>query len=194
MTIKNTKQAYGTIAKFLHWASALLFLGSYISVYYRHWFTDAKTVENWTALQLHLSFGITIGVLVTLRVVWRMMSINPEPTTGTKRQRLLAHAGHYALYGIMITLVITGYLGTGVNTEFFLLFDITKFESTELFSVAIKDGLGLTFAELETPLDFIHKNILGAWFAWILVVGHISAALYHHFIYQDDTLMRMTKG
>ena len=44
--------------------TALLFLASYVSVYYRHWFTEDKTPENWTALQLHLSIGITIAVVV----------------------------------------------------------------------------------------------------------------------------------
>ena len=194
MAIKNTQQRYGTIAKYLHWGTALLFLASYVSVYYRHWFTTAKTPENWTALQLHLSFGITIGILVTLRIIWRLMNVNPDPVAGTKIQQLMAHLGHYALYGLLIILVLTGYLGTGVNTEFFLLFDITKFENTWIFSTLIQDGLGLSFAELEKPLDFIHKDILGAWFAWILVFGHVAAALYHHFIYKDETLIRMTNG
>ena len=194
MAIRNTKHTYGTVAKYLHWATALLFLGSYISVYYRHWFTEAKTPENWTALQLHLSFGVTIAVLLTLRVIWRLMNTNPDPVPGTKIQQLIAHLAHYALYAIIIILVVTGYLGTGVNTEFFFLWDITKFENTWLFSNFIDQGLGLSFVDFERPLDFIHKEVLGAWLAWILVVGHIAAALHHHFITKDDTLVRMTTG
>ena len=55
MSLKNTAQAYGSIAKWFHWTTAGLFLASYMAVYYRHWFTEEKTPENWTALQLHLS-------------------------------------------------------------------------------------------------------------------------------------------
>jgi len=57
MSLKNTADNYGSIAKWLHWGTAILFLGSYLSVYYRQWFTEAKTPENWTVLQLHLSCG-----------------------------------------------------------------------------------------------------------------------------------------
>jgi cytochrome b561 len=46
MNLKNSNENYGMIAKALHWFTAFLFLGAYISVYYRHWFTDAKILET----------------------------------------------------------------------------------------------------------------------------------------------------
>ena len=96
------------------------------------------------------------------------------------------------LYAVMIIMPLTGYLGTGVNTEFFFMFDVPKFESTPLFSALVSDGLGLTFKEFEEPIDFIHKDILGAWLVWLLILGHFAAALYHHFIKKDKTLLKMT--
>ena len=36
MGIRNTKNNYGAIAKWLHWSTAILFLGAYMSVYFRH--------------------------------------------------------------------------------------------------------------------------------------------------------------
>ena len=194
MTFYNSKNHYGTIAKFFHWASAILILASYLSVYYRHWFTQVKTPENWTALQLHLSFGVTIGVILILRIIWRLNTATPAPLPGSKFQHLAIHLGHYALYAVMVILVITGYLGTGVNTEYFFLFEITKFENTWLFTTVIENGFGLSFVEFEQQLDFIHKDILGAWFAWLLILGHSSAALYHHYILKDGTLRRMTSS
>ncbi len=67
MPLKNTQYSYGSIAKWLHWSIALLFLMSYCTVYFRQWFTEEKTPENWIALQLHLSVGVTVAVLVLLR-------------------------------------------------------------------------------------------------------------------------------
>lgn len=192
MRIKNTADSYGSIAKWLHWGTALLFLSSYISVYYRHWFTETKTPENWTALQLHLSIGVTIVVIVALRITWRVTNRLPDLEPGTKLEHLAAHAGHYALYVVMIIMPITGYIGTGVNTEYFFLFDIPKFESTIFFESLVSNGLGLTFKEFEEPIDFIHKKIFGAWLAWILIFGHVSAALYHHYVKKDKTLHKMT--
>ena len=44
----------------------------------------------------------------------------------------------------------------------------------------------------ENPIDFIHKEVLGAWLVWMLIAGHIMAALYHHFVRKDRTLKKMT--
>ncbi|WDE13953.1 cytochrome b [Thalassomonas haliotis] len=192
MELKNTADNYGTIAKWLHWGTAVLFLASYMSVYYRHWFTQEKTPENWTALQLHLSVGVTIAVVVVLRIVWRMTNRVPDLEPGSKLEHLAAHAGHYALYAIMIIMPVTGYVGTGVNTEYFFLFDIPKFEDTQLFVSLVSEGLGLSFKEFEAPIDFIHKDILGAWLVWILILAHVLAALYHQFFKKDRTLAKMT--
>jgi cytochrome b561 len=35
---------------------------------------------------------------------------------------------------------------------------------------------------------------MGAWLVWILVLGHAAAALYHHFVMHDRTLLKMTRG
>ncbi len=192
MRIKNTDDDYGSVAKCLHWLTAALLLGSYASVYYRQWFTEEKTPENWTALQLHLSIGVTIAVVVALRIIWRIVNRSPDLEPGTRLEHLAARAGHYVLYAIMIIMPITGYVGTGVNTEYFFMFDIPKFEDTQLFTSLVDHGLGITFKEFEKPIDFVHKNILGAWLVWLLILGHISAALFHHFVRRDRTLQKMT--
>ena len=192
MSIRNSDVSYGSIAKWLHWLTALLFVLAYASVYFRQWFTEEKTPENWTALQLHLSFGVTIAVLVALRIIWRILNRPPNLEPGTRLEHLAAHLAHYVLYAVMIIMPITGYLGTGVNTEFFLIFEIPGVKETSLYSSLVTDWLGLSFEEFETPIDFLHKNILGEWLVWILVLGHAAAALYHHVIRRDDTLRKMT--
>ena len=145
MRWKNTERNYGVIAKTFHWLTALLFLGAYVSVYYRQWFTEEKTPENWTALQLHLSFGVSIGVLVLLRIIWRWMNRQPDEEPGTVLEHKAARFGHYALYAVMIIMPLTGYMGTGVATEFFFLFDVVKFSDTWMFTGLIEQGLGISF-------------------------------------------------
>lgn len=192
MHIKNTDEAYGSIAKWFHWIIALLFLVSYCAVYYRHWFAQSE-LEKWTAIQLHMSIGITVAVVVSLRIFWRFFSPMPKPEPGTRLQHLAAHVGHYALYAVMIIMPLTGYLsiadylssGRG-NITYFLLFDITGFRDIQIYSLA-----GFTLEQLEEPADLIH-SYLGAWVVWSLILGHILAALYHHFIRKDKTLCKMT--
>lgn len=192
MSLTNTADNYGSIAKCLHWGTAILFLGSYVSVYYRHWFTEAKTPENWTALQIHLSIGVTIGVIVVLRILWRISNRTPDPEPSSTLALWAARLGHLALYGVMIIMPVTGYLGTGANTEYFFLFDIPSFKSTEIF--AHNFGMNMTFEEFEKPMDFVHKKIMGEWLVWLLILGHALAAMYHHLIRGDRTLNKMTNG
>ena len=194
MTIKNTAENYGLVAKWLHWLTAALFLGAYCAVYYRRWFTEDKTPENWAALQLHLSIGISIAVIVTLRILWKTANQTPKLEPAPPLAHLTTRIGHAMLYLIMIVAPITGYIGTGVSTDYFFMLEIPKFEETYLFSVLVQDGLGMTFEAFEEIVDFIHKDILGKWLVWLLILGHVSAALYHHFIRKDRTLSKMTSG
>lgn len=194
MALRNTTTSYGSIAKFLHWFIALLFLAAYCAVYYRHWFTEPKTPPNMTALHLHLSFGISIGVFVLLRVIWRLSNPVPDEPPGSRKEHLAAKMGHIMLYIVMITMPITGYIGTGVATEFFYMFQIPKFGDTALFQWLVVDTFGLTFKEFEKPVDYIHKDIGGAVLVWLLIVGHVGAALFHHFYKKDDVLVRMLPG
>ena len=190
MKLKNSQESYGLIAVLLHWIVALGIIAGYVAVYYRHWFTKEKTPENWTALQLHLSFGVTVAVFVFLRVLWKAVNVKPVEAPGTRLEHLASHGMHWALYALMIVMPITGYLGTGVATEYFFLFDIPKFADTTLFKIVVESWMGLTFEEFEMPIDFIHKNS-GAYVVWVLVALHAGAALYHHFVRKDFVLKRM---
>lgn len=193
MGLKNTTSNYGAVAKYFHWFTAVLFLLAYASVYFRRWFTEPDTGINWLALQIHLSVGITVFVVVVLRIYWRITNIQPDPEPGTRLEHLAAHAGHLAIYAVMIVAVVTGYFGTGVATEYFMLFDIPKFADTVLHSMMVT-VLGVTFEQIEPSVDFIHKQVLGKWLIWILIAGHAGAAMFHHFIKRDRTLLKMTIG
>ena len=192
MGLKNTAEAYGSISKWFHWVTALLFLVSYIAIYYREWFAKSE-LENWISIQLHLSIGITLGVLVILRLIWRFFNRLPELEPGSKLQHIAVQIGHYALYVVMIIMPITGYLsiadylssGRGSIT-YFLLFDITSLKGIQIFN-----SLGFSLKAVEDPAEFIH-SYLGAWVVWLLILGHISAALYHHYIKKDNTIYKMT--
>lgn len=190
MAMKNTHQGYGLVAILLHWIVALGFLAAYMAVYYRHWFTEDKTPENWTALQLHLSFGVTIAVFVVLRVIWRLMNTQPDEVPGTRMEHAAARGMHWLLYAFMIIMPITGYMGCSVATEYFSFGEIPKFSDTALFKTLVADGLGMTFEEFEVPVDFIHKTS-GAYLVWVLVLIHAGAALYHHYVRKDAVLKRM---
>ncbi len=194
MPLRNTAENYGLIAKTIHWTVVFLFLGSYITVYYRRWFTEKGTPENFEVIQLHFAIGVSIAALVLLRIIWRITNRKPDMEPGTKLEHLAAKIGHYALYAAMIVMPLTGYMGTGANTDFFGLFEIPKFELTTVYDVVVSGWLGMDFEQFEKPIDYIHKNIMGKWLVWILIVGHAAAAWYHHLVKKDRTLKKMTTG
>ncbi len=175
---------------FFHWSVAILFLLAYVSVYYRQWFTQPSTDINMTALYLHLSIGITIAVFVLLRILYKFIDKTPKDPPGSKFEHMAAKGAHILLYAVMIIMPLTGYFGTGLDTDFFFLFEIPRFQDTAIYNTIIVDLLGLTWEQFEPPIDFIHKQG-GATIVWMLITVHIAAALYHHFIRKDNVLRRM---
>jgi cytochrome b561 len=194
MPLRNTRENYGSVARWLHWATALLFVAAYIAIYYRHWFTAPRTPANALAGQIHFLVGLSALVFALLRLLWRRVSPVPEPLGGRPLARLAAHFGHYVLYAVMIAAPLSGYLGRGRPTSVFGLFTLPRFGDTWLFSTVVQGWWGLDFERFETIIDFIHKDLLGQWLVWLLILGHAAAALYHHRVLQDRTLSRMTTG
>ena len=192
MPLKNSAETYGTIAKTLHWVSAGLFLISYGSIYYREWLAETD-LENWAAIQLHFSVGFTVLVVTLLRIIWRLLNRRPELEFTFSFQRFAIRIGHYLLYVILIIMPISGYLsiadylasGRG-SVSYFLMFEMTSLKDIQPF-----ESVGLTLKQLEDSADSVH-SFFGRWIVWLLVVGHISAAMYHHFISKDRTLSKMT--
>jgi cytochrome b561 len=176
------------MAKLLHWTIAALFAASYVSIYYRHWFTGERS-ESWLLSgQVHRCVGISIGAFVVLRIAWRFYSAPPQLPSGPRWERLAARSAHYALYFFMIMMPLTGYLGTDAPTGVGWL-AVPNFADTQFF--AWLSGGVVGFDEWERPLDFFHRRIGGALLVWILILIHVSAALYHHFGKNDAVLARM---
>lgn len=194
MALRNTSDRYGSVAITLHWLVATLFLVSYVSVYYRHWFTERNTPENLLALDIHLAVGVTIGAFVLLRVLWRLTNPSPRLAPGPGWEHLAARLGHLLLYMAMIAMPVTGYLGTGRATDL-VLFKVPAFKDTAWYEWLVFEVLGkdfdYTFKDFEAPLDFLHKDVGGALLVWILIVIHVAAAIYHHRVKRDNTLNRM---
>ncbi len=135
--------------------------------------------------QAHKSIGATIFVLVVLRLVWRLSGRGPDLLDMPRWQRIAARTTHAALYAALLVMPLLGWVVVSASP-----YGIP----TVLYG----------FVELP-HLAFIvvspHKQMLGSvasWAHWILawavsvaVIGHIAAALRHHFIVKDDVLKRM---
>src|SRR6201996_2375048 len=101
------RSRYATVAIILHWLIALAIVAQVAIA----WRMGGKTPEGFALIQLHKSIGVTILVLSILRLGWRLTNPPPpEPATLARWERVLAQAVHWAFYGIMIGMPLTGWL------------------------------------------------------------------------------------
>ena len=168
---------YTPIAKGLHWLMAVLILGLLALGIYM---SDLPlSPQKLTLYSWHKWAGVTVFVLVWLRLLWRITHRPPAlPETLSPLMRLAAHAGHAALYGLMVAIPLTGWLMSSAK----------GFQTVWFGVLPIPDLLGRD-RELGDLLQQVHKllNLL----LMLTLAGHVAAALWHHFVLKDDTLRRM---
>ena len=172
-----TVNSYTTTAKVLHWLMAVTIIclfafGFYVS-------NMALSPQKLQFLSYHKWTGVTIFLLALVRLTWRIMHRPPAlPAHMGKLEQLVAHAGHGLLYLLMLSVPLSGWLmssAKGFQTVLFGVFPIPDLLSKdrELGHLLLTVHLGLNL-------------ILAA-----VVIGHVLAALKHHFKDKDDVLARM---
>lgn len=177
MGMKNTKESYGCVAQAFHWGLALLLIGALgVGLYMSDLEPDPFKFKLYG---LHKAVGVLILALAALRLAWRFMNIVPPPLPHHKNwEVILARVVHYALYGLMLAIPLSGWAMSsagGHPVSFFGLF--------ELPPLVGKDR------ELGEEIAEIHETL-----AWTLVgvaALHIAGALKHHFVDRDGIMRRM---
>jgi len=173
-------QKFGPVAIFLHWliAACILFsvaMGLIVSSVEE---SDTTTL----ILAVHKSLGIAIFILACVRLAWRLTHPAPPlPRDIHAFQRLAASATHTLLYVIIFAMPVTGYIAVaarGRETTFFGLFAVPFWAPLDRV--------------LSRNAQTIHEY--GQYVLYALLVAHIGAAIYHHFILKDQILERMWPG
>lgn len=177
MALRNTRVEWGSVAKFFHWASALLIVG----VATVGWVMKdlPGSPDKIKVYALHKSFGLTILALVLARALWRLGDPRPaHPPTMTAWQRALSGGVHGLLYAVMIAMPISGWLYNSASN-----FPLKWFD---LFKVPALSGPD---KELKALAAAAH-----AWGFWILAALfalHLAGVAKHHFVDRDDVLAKM---
>ena len=171
-SVKN----YNIITRVIHWISAICIIGLFAVGL---WMVDLSYYSEWyrTAPHYHRSIGILLAIATLFRIVWKHMSASPKPE-GKSHEIIAAKLAHGAMYLLLITIFVTGYL---ISTS-----DGRGIEVFEWFTVP---GAGELFPNQSDMAGEIH--FYAAW-AIVLIAGlHAVAALKHHFIDKDNTLKKM---
>ena len=177
MTYGTRTDHYPATSKLLHWLVAACVLVTVPVAIVMDRVGQGPTQDS--LYNLHKSLGVLILVLMVLRLINRLVAGALAPEAEIEPwQRAVSSIVHTLLYVLLLAMPIVGYTANsayGASTPFFGLF--------ELPSIVGKNE------ELATRLFTLHRWV--GWLVILLVLMHISAALYHHFIRRDAVLKRM---
>lgn len=171
------KTSYHPLSKALHWLMAvalfgLLALGFVMS-------DMPLSPEKLQYFSWHKWAGVSVFFLVWLRLLWRVLTPPPAyPASMSIHLQRLAHGGHFLLYALMMVIPLSGWLmssAKGVQTVWFGVLPLPDLLNRD--------------KELGQLLELIHGSL--NWVLMALIVGHVGAALKHHFFDRDDILTRM---
>ena len=177
MPLKNTRDQWGSISKSLHWLTLLLLVWmAWLGLTMGDLPNGPDKIATYA---LHKSIGITILMLVLLRIGWRWYAGAPDGVPGTPRwQERIASLTHLALYALLLAMPLSGWILNSASG-----FPLQWFGLVNLPAIAGKDH------DLHELAEDIHE-----WLFWAMVtlaVLHAAAAFYHHLFVRDATLARM---
>jgi len=170
---------YGITAKVFHWLIVALLVVQYLI----GWLMPDlhRGMQPGVPMTLHLSFGLSILILIVLRFVWRLTRrVAPESSLPIW-QRLSSELVHWLLYILVLATTVTGWLFAsfrGWSVSFFYLFPFPMLASDNAAAGRAIDGL--------------HQA--AEWTLLVFIGLHVLAALAHLFIYRDRIMQRMLPG
>jgi cytochrome b561 len=176
--LRNTRDTYGAIAVTLHWLVAVAVVGLFVLGL---WMVDLTYYDPWyrTAPAIHKGIGVLLFMTVALRLGWRTLGPRPSPLTShSPLERHAAATAHVLLYILLFAVMLTGYListADGRPIDVFGLFQLPA-----------------TVTDLPEQADIAGDLHLVLAITLVSVAGmHALAALKHHVIDRDRTLLRM---
>lgn len=186
----SAHQRYTTIAILLHWAIAFFIFNNLLFGFVMEDYPDGKRLP---AVFFHISCGMSVLVLVVLRVLWRMMHRPPPfPPGTTPLESRLAHAVHHGIYLLMFALPITGWMFISANPPgrpgppIFGLFSLPKF--------GFLGALQPVEHQKAVHDAIVEVHEIGAYILIGLLVLHVVGALKHQFVDKVPELARMGIG
>jgi cytochrome b561 len=174
---RNSATQYGSLARFLHWAIAVLIVVTIPCAWVMS-HIGAGPTQN-VLYVAHESIGLTVLALASLRLIWRLIDPPPPlPASVLPGKARLAHLNHQLLYLLLFLMPVSGYLfviAGAYPMTYFALFDVPRLVGKN--------------EDLSKLMETAHLSLQFAVYA--LVGLHVAAALHHHLVKRDGVLWRM---
>jgi len=164
----------------LHWVVAVVVLGLVALGWWMQAIPKIPVGPRADAYNLHKSIGLTVFVLMALRLAWRLAHRPPQLPALPRWQAWAARAVHAMLYAFMFVAAFSGYLGSAVSGY-----------PVKFFGLVLPDWAAAD-AAVKDACSSLHL-----WSSWALLAAtavHVAATLYHQWILRDGLLERMRLG
>jgi cytochrome b561 len=178
MQWKNNTARFGFIAVALHW---LVALPVFILFALGWWMTELDYYDSWYKLGpwWHKSIGVLLFFTVILRLSWRFFSPPPQPLSSHQPWKIkIAHTVHLLLYLLLFVTMLSGYLISTADNR-----------PVEVFGWFSVPATITSIPEQEDVAGQVHLIVASILIGLVLL--HAAAALKHHFIDRDRSLMRI---
>ncbi|MCK9344868.1 MAG: cytochrome b [Candidatus Pacebacteria bacterium] len=175
--MKSTQ--YHPISKFLHWSVVALVVMQFINSEFMPEVEDGGVIVPDVFLNTHFAFGAIILIPAVLLFLMRYLRpVEKAEELTPNLQTTLAVAMHYALYILLVAVPLSGWMAASAAGLEVNLFGFYKLPALVAVGSPSGEFLGEAHGFLASTLE-------------LLAIGHVAAALWHHFILKDNVLNRM---
>ncbi|MBV8924352.1 MAG: cytochrome b [Bradyrhizobium sp.] len=181
--MRNTVKDWGSLSRSFHWLLGIAIIGM---IAYGWWMNHFPArADRFFYRSIHADIGYVVLLLTVIRLVWR--GVNPTPALPDDTppwQRLIARASHVLLYLVTLLVAVLGWAMSGARppaqnyASFFGWFNVPQFTSPDRVAEHAYED----------------RHIFFAYVLLALIVLHVGAAAWHHFIRRDHIAMRMVRG
>jgi cytochrome b561 len=170
---------YRSIVVWIHWITAAVVVTQVAIGFAFHRFYEQGTPERMELFAWHKTVGALILVLALIRLAVRLMNPPPPyPSDFPRWRRFVAVWTHRLFYVMLIVLPLTGLAAVSGRAE----------DGT----VPLRFGLSLpAIPGIPRENDFGDVHEILVWTTLVLVVFHVSAALYNQFSSSTNVADRM---
>lgn len=173
MTPNTSIQHFHGFSKSIHLLTAILCA----LAFFMAWKALATPSLDVSLLEAHFGIGLLVLLLSILRLVTLHLVGKPR-ALGSPLARVMAYMGHYALYLVIFLIPLSG-----------ILLIAAKAKPMLFFGIALWPGFPERTSWLIHFATDLHQLLV--WGSSALLLVHVAASLYHHFILKDITLVRM---
>jgi cytochrome b561 len=177
MQLGNSDARYGVIPQTIHWLTVIFIAVGWLL----GWFMDDfPKAARPIVLLAHMTLGQFVIALLVIRLVWRFADPPPLPEKIRfgRLHEIAAKLSHYALYALLLAVPFVGIIVQLKRGNALPIFGVWNFTSPWP-------------ADRATARSALraHEYLANA---LVLLAGvHAAAALMHHWLLRDRTLVRM---